>query len=71
MTEDDRLTMTISEFAKLYGCSRQLAYSLAREDRLPVPVIHLGLHRTVISRSAVMDLLAERKNTKTKEDNNE
>jgi predicted DNA-binding transcriptional regulator AlpA len=61
MMADERLTMTIAEFARLYGCSRQLAYSLARQDRLPVKVIHLGEHRMVLSRSAVLDLLAERK----------
>lgn len=65
MMTDARLTITVSEFARLYGCSRQLAYSLARQNRLPVPVIHLGAHRMVLSRSAVMEILAGRKTEET------
>jgi hypothetical protein len=57
----ERLTMTIPEFAKAYGCSRNLAFSLARKNQLPVPVIFLGQKRMVVSRAAVMALLAERK----------
>lgn len=48
--------MTIPEFAEATGISKNLAYSLAREDRLPVPVIHLG-KRMVLSRRAVLALL--------------
>ncbi len=54
---DDRLTMTIPEFAAATGCSRNLAYSLARQDKLPVPVIKLGAKRLVVSRRAVERLL--------------
>jgi len=49
--------MTIPEFAEATGISRNLAYSLARQDKLPVPVIHLGGKRMVISRRAVERLL--------------
>lgn len=57
MKNDERLTMTISQFAAAIGCSRYLAYSLARQDKLPVRVIRLGEKRMVVSRKAVLDLL--------------
>ena len=57
MADNDRLTMTIKEFSEAVGCSRNLAYSLARQDRLPVPVIHLGEKRMCLSRKAVLALL--------------
>ena len=57
MGDDERLTMTIPEFAEATGCSRNLAYSLARADSLPVPVIRLGPKRMVVSRKAVLKLL--------------
>jgi len=53
----DSLVMSIPEFAKATGCSRNLAYSLARQNRLPVPVIFIGNRRMVVSRRAVMALL--------------
>lgn len=56
MQENGRLTMTIPEFATATGISKNLAYALAREDRLPVPVIKLG-KRMVLSRRAVEKLL--------------
>lgn len=52
----ERLTMTIPEFATATGISKNLAYSLAREGRLPVPIIKLG-KRMVLSRRAVERLL--------------
>ena len=52
MQDNERLTMTIPEFSKASGISKNLAYSLAREDRLPIPVIKLG-KRMVLSRRAV------------------
>ena len=63
MTADKRLTMTISEFAEVTGCSRHLAYSLARQNKLPVSVIRLGSKRMVLSRAAVMELMDHRKPT--------
>ena len=56
-SESERLTMTITEFAQVTGCSRNLAYSLARQDKLPVPVIRLGIKRMCLSRKAVLALL--------------
>lgn len=53
----EKLTMSIPEFAQATGISKDLAYSLAREDRLPVPVIKLGGKRMVLSRRAVLALL--------------
>lgn len=61
MTTEERLTMSISEFARAYGCSRQLAYSLARQNRLPIPVIYIGSRRMVVSRAAAMELLNQPK----------
>jgi excisionase family DNA binding protein len=57
MYKNARLTMTIPEFAELTGCSKNLAYSLARQGKLPVPVIHLGAKRMCVPRKAVMELL--------------
>ena len=57
MQDNERLTMTIPEFAAAMGCSKYLAYSLAAEDKLPVKVIRLGENRMVVSRKAVLDLL--------------
>jgi len=56
MFDDGRLTMTIPEVAAAVGCSRNLAYDLARQDKLPIPVIRLG-KRLVVSRKAVLALL--------------
>lgn len=52
-----RLTMTISEFAAAAGCSRNLAFRLARQDKLGVKVIFLGDKRMCLSRKSVMALL--------------
>ena len=53
----ERLTMSIPEFAQATGISKDLAYSLARADKLPVQVIHLGAKRMCVSRRAVLALL--------------
>ncbi len=52
----ERLTMSIPEFARACSISKGLAYLLARQDSLPVPVIKLG-RRMVLSRKAVEVLL--------------
>jgi len=62
--ENEKLTLMIPEFAKLTGCSKGLAYTLARQNKLPVPVIHLGGKRMVVSRKAVQALLETNANTK-------
>jgi len=56
MVESTRLTMTIPEFAKLAGISRNQAYTLAATNSLGVMIIKLG-RRTVLPRKAVMHLL--------------
>lgn len=56
MQGNERLTITIPEFAAATGISKNLAYDLARRDKLPVPVIHLG-KRLLLSRKAVLALL--------------
>ena len=57
MQDNEKLTMTIPEFAEATGASRNLCYSLARANRLPVPVIFLGEKRMVVPRKAVLALL--------------
>ena len=53
---DASLVITIPAFAKMLGISRGNAYSLARQNKLPVNVIKLG-RRMVLSRRAVELLL--------------
>jgi len=53
MENNERLTMTIPEFADAAGISKN---SLAKQDRLGVKVIYLG-KRMVLSRKAVCALL--------------
>lgn len=65
MQNSERLTMTIPEFAEATGCSKNLAYLLARQNKLPVPVIRLGEKRMCVSRKAVLTLLED--NGKPKE----
>ena len=56
-TEVVRLTLSIPEAAKVLGISRGLAYDLARQDALPVPVIKIGSKRMCVSRRSVLALL--------------
>jgi len=56
MEATERLTVTIPEFAKLAGCSKNSAYALAATNSLGVPIIRLGRH-IVLPRRAVMRLL--------------
>ena len=58
VSKTERLTMTIPEFAEATGCSRNLAFRLARQNQLPVPVIYIGAKRMFVSRRAVDALLA-------------
>jgi hypothetical protein len=58
MANNERLTMTIPEFAAATGCSKNLAFRLARLNRLPVPVIYIGEKRMCVSRRAVLALLS-------------
>ena len=52
-----RATMTIEEVAAVFGLARSTAYDLAKEDRLPVPVIRAG-RRVLVSRALVERVLA-------------
>jgi excisionase family DNA binding protein len=54
-------TMSLPQLAKELNISIPTIYKLAHQDRLPVPVIRIGEKRMVVSRSAVDDLLAQRK----------
>lgn len=52
-----RRTLTIPEAAAVIGISRAAAYELAKENRLPVPVIRAG-KRLLVSRAALEEVLA-------------
>lgn len=54
----DRLTMTIPEFAETMGCSKNLAFRLARQNLLPISTIFIGTKRMVVAKVAVDKLLA-------------
>ena len=57
MSENDtRRVYSVDEVSKLLNCSRNLAYKLAREKRLP-GCIHLGQKRMVFSAAAIDRLL--------------
>ena len=53
----ESLVMSIPQLADALSISANLCYSLARADRLPVPVIKIGQKRMVGSRRAVLTLL--------------
>ena len=55
-TNDKRLTVSIKEAAIMLGCSKGLAYSLARRGELP-GVIKLGKKRMVCSRAVLERVL--------------
>ena len=57
MDKPERLTLNISEAAKVLGISRGLAFQLAAQGKLPV--IHLGLKRMVVPIVALERMLAE------------
>ena len=63
MANNGRLTMTIAEFARAIGCSKNLVYLLARQDKLPVPVIRIGSKRMCVSKRAVERLLSTNENS--------
>lgn len=58
MVKTERLTMSIPEFAAATGCSRNLAFRLARQDKLPVKVIFIGEKRMCVSLRSVEALLS-------------
>lgn len=60
---DDSLVINLPELAKKLSISRGLCYSLAKQNKLPCPVLHLG-RRLVVSRKAVEDLLQAKKTDK-------
>jgi excisionase family DNA binding protein len=51
-----RATATIEEVAETFGIARSTAYLLAKENRLPIPVIRLG-RRMVVARAALDRIL--------------
>ena len=55
--DDDRLTWTVTEAARLLGISRASAYEAAHRGELPVKVIW---RRMLVPRVALLRLLGER-----------
>ena len=53
--ENEQLTMSVEEAAKLLGISRGAAYQAARTSR--IPVIKLGERRLRIPRKPLMELI--------------
>ena len=56
--QDERLTLTIEETAKLLGIGRQLAYDKVKTGE--IPVLKVG-RRLLVPRAALEKLLAEPK----------
>lgn len=56
MTDNGRLTIQIREAAAMLGISKNLAYRLAREGKLP-GLIKLGDKRMVVSREQLENLI--------------
>ena len=56
--EEERLTLTVEEAAKLLGIGRQLAYERVKTGE--IPVIKIG-RRLLVPRSALEKLLADPK----------
>lgn len=56
-TMEKRLVYSIDEVSKMLGISRNLAYVLGRQKKLP-GVVHLGVKRMVVS-AVVIDRLLE------------
>ena len=53
----NKLTMSIKEFAALSGISAATAYDLAKRNKLPCKVLHIGEKRMFLSRREVYDYL--------------
>ena len=53
----DSLTMTIAEAAKALGISRNLAYALANQGK--IPALRLSERRLVVPRAALQKMLEE------------
>lgn len=52
-----KMTLTVPETAKVLGISRNMAYALVREGR--IPAIRLGERRLVVPVAAIEQLLAK------------
>ncbi|GAH81663.1 unnamed protein product, partial [marine sediment metagenome] len=52
--DDEKITLTVKEAAKLLGISRSLAYDMARRGKLPT--LKFG-HRLVVPRRALEGLI--------------
>lgn len=57
--EEEPLTVDIEIAAKMLGIGRNLAYSLAKKNEFPVPVLKLG-RRIKVPRKPLLELLKGR-----------
>lgn len=60
----ERQTVNLPDAFKMLGISRPVGYELAKQDKLPVPVIRLG-NRMVVSKRALEAVLNATKNGDT------
>lgn len=65
--QEERLTLTVEETAKVLGIGRQLAYDRVRTGE--IPVIKIG-RRLLVPRRALEKLLEEPKPLNSSEDRN-
>lgn len=54
---NERLTMSVAEFALLSGVSKATAYDLIKRNKFPVSVLRIGAKRVLLSRREVYDYL--------------
>ena len=53
---EERLTLTIIEVSEMLGISKNSAYALASQQKLPVPVLRLG-RRLVVAKGPFLKAL--------------
>ncbi|MBI4332919.1 MAG: hypothetical protein HY673_16750 [Chloroflexi bacterium] len=55
---DEALTLTVEAASKLLGISRTLGFTLAKQNKFPVPVLRCG-RRVLVPRNQLLRLLGE------------
>ncbi len=57
MKDNERLTLSIPEVARILGISRNLAYELAKQGK--IPALRLSVRRLVVPKDALQRMLAQ------------
>lgn len=57
MKDNERLTLSIPEVARILGISRNLAYELAKQGK--IPALRLSVRRLVVPKDALERMLAQ------------